>query len=234
MSWVKGLDVILKLVKNIITIDGPSGVGKGTLAFSLAAKLDWNVLDSGLIYRLIGYLFLKEGIDTSEKIVSHINKSKIQLITNLNEGICEIKLNDKVLGKELRNENIASKASELAKEEEIRNAIIKIQRNAYNPEKGLIADGRDMGTIIFPEAALKVFLQASPEVRAERRANQLKEKGMSVIMHDLLEQIQQRDKEDTNRKISPLKPADDSLVIDTSNLSIEKVEEKVMENFKKL
>ena len=91
-----------------------------------------------------------------------------------------------------------------------------------------------MGTIIFPEAALKVFLQASPEVRAERRANQLKEKGMSVIMHDLLEQIQRRDEEDMNRKISPLKPADDSLVIDTSNLSIKEVEKKVMENFKKL
>jgi len=224
----------LKLVKNIITIDGPSGVGKGTLAFSLAEKLDWNVLDSGLIYRLIGYLSLKEGMDTSEKIVSLINKSKIQLITNINEGICEIDLNDKVLGEELRNENIASRASELAKEEEIRNAIMKIQRSAYDPEKGLIADGRDMGTIIFPEAALKVFLQASPKVRAERRANQLKEKGMSVIMHDLLEQIQQRDEEDINRKISPLKPADDSLVIDTSNLSIEEVEEKVTEKYKKL
>ena len=228
------MDVTLKLVKNIITIDGPGGVGKGTLAFSLAKKLNWNVLDSGLIYRLIGYLFLKEGIDTSKKIISYINKSKIQLITNLNAGICEIELNDKVLGKELRNENIASKASELAKEKEIRNAIIKIQRNAYNPEKGLIADGRDMGTIIFPEAVLKVFLQASPEVRAERRANQLKEKGMSVIMHDLLKQIQQRDEEDINRKISPLKPADDSLVIDTSNLSIKEVEERVMENFKKI
>ena len=228
------MDVTLKLVKNIITIDGPSGVGKGTLAFSLAKKLNWNVLDSGLIYRLIGYLFLKEGIDTSKKIISYINKSKIQLITNLNAGICEIELNDKVLGKELRNENIASKASELAKEKEIRNAIIKIQRNAYDPKKGLIADGRDMGTIIFPEAVLKIFLQASPEVRAERRANQLKEKGMSVIMHDLLNQIQQRDEEDINRKISPLKPADDSLVIDTSNLSIKEVEEKVMENFKKL
>ena len=227
------MDVILKLVKNIITIDGPGGVGKGTLAFSLAKKLNWNVLDSGLIYRLIGYLFLKEGIDTSKKIISYINKSKIQLITNLNAGICEIELNDKVLGKELRNENIASKASELAKEKEIRNAIIKIQRNAYDPKKGLIADGRDMGTIIFPEAVLKVFLQASPEVRAERRANQLKEKGMSVIMHDLLKQIQQRDEEDINRKISPLKPADDSLVIDTSKLSIKEVEEKVMENFKK-
>ena len=228
------MDVTLKLVKNIITIDGPGGVGKGTLAFSLAKKLNWNVLDSGLIYRLIGYLFLKEGIDSSKKIISYINKSKIQLITNLNAGICEIDLNDKVLGKELRNENIASKASELAKEREIRNAIIKIQRNAYDPEKGLIADGRDMGTIIFPEAVLKVFLQASPEVRAERRANQLKEKGMSVIMHDLLKQIQQRDEEDINRKISPLKPADDSLVIDTSNLSIKEVEERVMENFKKI
>ena len=231
---VKGLVVILKLVKNIITIDGPSGVGKGTLAFSLAERLGWNVLDSGLLYRLVGYLSFEDGLDTTREIVQFLKKSKIKLITNLNESICEIELNDKILGKELRNENIASRASELAKEVEIRNSIIKIQRDAYDSEKGLIADGRDMGTIIFPEAVLKVFLQASPEVRAERRANQLKEKGMSVIMHDLLEQIQQRDEEDTNRTISPLKPAEDSLVIDTSNLSIEEVEKKVMENFKKL
>ncbi len=224
----------MKLVRNIITIDGPSGVGKGTLAFLLAEKLDWHILDSGLLYRLVGYLSLKEKLETTREIVQFLNRSKIQLVTNLKEGICEIKLNKKILGKELRNENIASRASELAKKEEIRNAIIKIQRNAYDSEKGLIADGRDMGTIIFPEAALKVFLQASPEVRAERRANQLKEKGMSVIMHDLLEQIQQRDEEDINRKISPLKPADDALVIDTSSLSIKEVEKKVMENFKKL
>ena len=230
---VKNLDVILKLVRNLITIDGPSGVGKGTLAFSLAKSLGWNVLDSGLLYRLVGYLSLEERLESSQEIVLFLNKSKIQLLTNFKEGICEIELNEKVLGKELRNENIASRASELAKEAEIRNAIIKIQRNAYDPEKGLIADGRDMGTIIFPDATLKVFLQASPKVRAERRANQLKEKGMSVIMHDLLKQIQQRDEEDTNRKISPLKPADDSLVIDTSNLSIKEVEEKVMENYKK-
>jgi len=228
------LDVILKLVRNLITIDGPSGVGKGTLAFLLAEKLEWKVLDSGLLYRLVGYLSLKERLETVKEIVLFLNKSKIRLLTNLNEGICEIELNDKVLGKELRNENIASIASEIAKDTKIRNAIIKIQRNAYDPEKGLIADGRDMGTVIFPNAALKVFLQASPEVRAERRANQLKEKGMSVIMHDLLEQIQQRDEEDITRKISPLKPADDSLIIDTSNLSIQEVEAKVMEHFKKL
>ena len=224
----------MKFVKNIITIDGPSGVGKGTLAFSLAERLGWNVLDSGLLYRLVGYLSFKYGLEITQEIVQFLRDSKIKLITNLNEGICEIELNGKILGRELRNEEIASRASELAKEEEIRNAIIKIQRDAYDSEKGLIADGRDMGTIIFPEAALKVFLKASPEVRAERRANQLKEKGMSVIMHDLLEQIQRRDEEDMNRKISPLKPADDSLVIDTSNLGIKEVEEKVMENFKKL
>ena len=224
----------MKLVKNIITIDGPSGVGKGTLAFSLAERLGWDVLDSGLLYRLVGYLSFRGGLKTTQEIVQFLNKSKIKLITNLNEGVCEIELDNKVLGKELRNENIASKASELAKEAEIRDAIINIQRYAYDSEKGLIADGRDMGTIIFPEAALKVFLQASPEIRAERRANQLKEKGMSVIMHDLLELIKQRDKEDMNRKISPLKPADGSLIIDTSNLSIQEVEEKVMENFKEL
>ena len=228
------MDVILNLVRNIITIDGPGGVGKGTLAFSLAEKLNWNVLDSGLIYRLIGYLSLEGRLETEQEIIQFLNKSKIQLLTNFKEGICEIELNGKVLAEELRNENIASRASEIAKEAEIRKAIIKIQRNAYDPKKGLIADGRDMGTMIFPEAALKVFLQASPEVRAERRANQLKEKGMSVIMHDLLELIKQRDEEDMNRKISPLKPAEGSLIIDTSNLSIQEVEEKVMENYKKL
>ncbi len=228
------MDVILKLVRNIITIDGPSGVGKGTLAFSLAEKLGWNVLDSGLIYRLVGFLSLKEKLETPQEIIICVDNSKIKLLTNLKERICEIELDDKVLGKELRNENVASKASELAKDPEIRKAIMKIQRNAYEEEKGLIADGRDMGTVIFPEAVLKVFLQASSEVRAERRANQLKEKGMSVIMHDLLRQIQQRDEEDINRMISPLRPADGSLLIDTSNLSIKEVEKRVMENYKKL
>ena len=224
----------MKEVKNIITIDGPSGVGKGTLAFSLAEKLGWNVLDSGLIYRLTGYLSLKEKLNSPEDIIFHLNHSKIKLLTNLKEKICEIEIDEVVLGKELRNEDVATKASEIAKVPEIRKAIIKIQRNAYDAKRGLIADGRDMGTVIFPEAILKVFLQASPEVRAERRANQLKEKGMDVIMHDLLKLIEQRDKEDMNRKVSPLKPAQDSILIDTSELSIQEVEEKVMENYKKL
>ena len=224
----------MKEVKNIITIDGPSGVGKGTLAFSLAEKLGWNVLDSGLIYRLTGYLSLKAKLNSPEEIILHLNNSKIKLLTNLKEKICEIEIDEVVLGKELRNEDVATKASEIAKVPEIRNAIIKIQRNAYDAKSGLIADGRDMGTVIFPEAILKVFLQASPEVRAERRANQLKEKGMDVIMHDLLKLIEQRDKDDMNRKVSPLKPAQDSILIDTSELSIQEVEEKVMENYKKL
>ena len=224
----------MKEVKNIITIDGPSGVGKGTLAFSLAEKLGCNVLDSGLIYRLTGYLSLKAKLNSPEEIILYLNNSKIKLLTNLKEKICEIEIDEEILGKELRNEDVATKASEIAKVPEIRKAIIKIQRNAYDAKSGLIADGRDMGTVIFPEAILKVFLQASPEVRAERRANQLKEKGMDVIMHDLLKLIEQRDKDDMNRKVSPLKPAQDSILIDTSELSIQEVEEKVMENYKKL
>ena len=126
----------MKLVKNIITIDGPSGVGKGTLAFSLAERLGWNVLDSGLLYRLVGYLSIREGLETAKEIVQFLNKSKIKLITNLNESVCEIALNDRILGKELRNENIATRAAELAKEAVIRDSIIKIQRNAYDSEKG--------------------------------------------------------------------------------------------------
>jgi len=105
----------LKLIKNIITIDGPSGVGKGTLAFSLAKRLGWNVLDSGLLYRLVGYVSLEEKLASSQEIVLFLNKSKIRLLTNFKEEICEIELNERILGKELRNEDIASRASELLK-----------------------------------------------------------------------------------------------------------------------
>jgi len=224
----------LKPVKNLITIDGPSGVGKGTLAFSLAEKLGWNVLDSGLIYRLVGYITLEEELKTSNEITRFINNSEIELLTNFKKRICEIKIDSKLIGDELRNEEVASKASELAKNPKIRKEIVQIQRKAYDEDIGLIADGRDMGTVIFPEAILKVFLQASPEIRAKRRAKQLKEKGMNVIMHDLLELIKQRDEEDTKRKFSPLKQAEEALMIDTTNLSIKEVEDKVLEYFERL
>ena len=124
--------------------------------------------------------------------------------------------------------------TEIRKNPKIRKEIVQIQRKAYDEDIGLIADGRDMGTVIFPEAILKVFLQASPEIRAKRRAKQLKEKGMNVIMHDLLELIKQRDEEDTKRKFSPLKQAEEALTIDTTNLSIKEVEDKVLEHFERI
>ena len=128
---------------------------------------------------------------------------------------------------------IAKLASELSSKKEVRDTLFNIQRNFYDGDV-LVADGRDMGTVIFSEAILKVFLQASPEIRAKRRAKQLKEKGMSVIMHDLLKLIKQRDEEDTKRKFSPLKQAEGALTIDTSNLSIKEVENKVLEYFERL
>ena len=131
------------------------------------------------------------------------------------------------MGKELRNENIASRASELAKEEEIRNAIIKIQRNAYVPEKGLIADGRDMGTVIFPDANLKIFLTASLEERAKRREQQLKRQGMEVNMRVLLEELEDRDQKDREREHSPLVAAKDSVELDTTNIKPEGVIKKI-------
>ena len=230
----ESLGVSLKLLKNIITIDGPGGVGKGTLAFSLAKKLGWEVLDSGLIYRLIGFIAAKKNLSSSKEIIEILEKSSIKLITNIDSCSCEINFNNKILGEELRNEKVAVKASEISKDANIRSAIIKIQRNAYLEDRGLIADGRDMGTVIFPEAALKIFLEASPEIRAERRANQLKEKGMNVIMHDLLLAIKERDKKDMNRNVSPLRPAKEAIIVDTSKMSIIEVEEKVMEIYKKL
>ena len=163
-----------------------------------------------------------------------MNHSKIKLLTNLKEKY-EIEIDEVVLGKELRNENVATKASEIAKVPEIRNAIIKFKEMLTMLKAVSLQMVEIWVRLFFLEAILQVFLQASPEVRAERRANQLKEKGMDVIMHDLLKLIEQRDKEDMNRKVSPLKPAQDSILIDTSELSIqEEVEEKVMENYKKL
>ena len=213
---------------NVITIDGPSASGKGALARGIANSFGFNILDSGVLYRL--YAYLSNMSYSSDEIATQIQKY-VRFKKSEDRLSVIYKKND--ITSEIRSEIIAKSASEHSSKKEVREALFNIQRRFYDG-KGLVADGRDMGTIIFPEAALKVFLQASPEVRAERRANQLKEKGMSVIMHDLLEQIQQRDEEDINRKISPLKPADDSLVIDTSNLSIKEVEQKVMENYKKL
>lgn len=213
---------------NIITIDGPSGVGKGTLAKNLSDELDWIVLDSGSLYRMIGYLSLKNDTKDFSKISQKINKEEISFKFLKNNSNISLFLGQDNLSEFIRNEEVAKLASEFAVMPKVRDFLFKIQRSFIEKGKGLVADGRDMGTVLFPEAKYKFFLTASAEERARRRENQLKESGLSVNIRILQERIEERDKKDSSRVISPLVPAEDAIVIDSSNIGINELKEMVL------
>ncbi|MDC0392750.1 (d)CMP kinase [Gammaproteobacteria bacterium] len=202
---------------NIITIDGPSASGKGSLARNIAAYLDFDILDSGLLYRVYAYLY-DRGLEHS-KIVSHINKD-IFFKTDLNGLI--IQDGKKDITGDLRSEKTAKAASKISSLKETRSNLLELQRDFYS-SKGLVADGRDMGTVVFPNAKLKIFLIASPEVRAKRRYLELQNRGQEVNMLALIDDIKQRDLKDQTRVLSPLIPAEDSVVIDSSKMSLDEV-----------
>ena len=213
---------------NIITIDGPSGVGKGTLARNLSDELDWVVLDSGSLYRMVGYLSLKNDTKDFSKISKKINKDEISFKFLKNNSNISLFLGEDDLTNFIRNEEVAKLASEFAVMPKVRDYLFNIQRSFLEKGKGLIADGRDMGTVLFPEAKYKFFITASAEERARRRENQLKESGLSVNMRNLQERIEERDKKDSSRVISPLVPAEDAVVIDSSNIGIYELKDKVL------
>ena len=212
----------------IITIDGPSGVGKGTLAKNLSDELGWIVLDSGSLYRMIGYLSLKSETKDFSEISKIMNKQEISFKFLKKNSNISLFLGEDDLSEFIRNEEVAKLASEFAVIPEVREYLFKIQRSFLDKGKGLIADGRDMGTILFPEAKYKFFITASAEERARRRENQLKESGLSVNMRNLQERIEERDKKDSSRVISPLVPAEDAVVIDSSNIGIHELKDKVL------
>ena len=212
----------------IITIDGPSGVGKGTLAKNLSDELGWIVLDSGSLYRMVGYLSLKNDTKDFSEISKIINKEEITFKFLKKNSNISLFLGKDDLSDFIRNEEVAKLASEFAVIPEVREYLFKIQRSFIDKGKGLIADGRDMGTILFPEAKYKFFLTASAEERARRRENQLKESGLSVNMRNLQERIEERDKKDSSRVISPLIPSEDAVVIDSSNIGIYELRDKVL------
>ena len=212
----------------IITIDGPSGVGKGTLAKNLSDELDWIVLDSGSLYRMVGYLSLKNDTKDFSEITKIINKEEISFKFLSKNSNISLFLGEDDLSEFIRNEEVAKLASEFAIIPEVREYLFKIQRAFLDKGKGLIADGRDMGTILFPEAKYKFFITASVEERARRRENQLKESGLNVNMRILQERIEERDKKDSSRVISPLIPAEDAVVIDSSNIGIYELKDKVL------
>ena len=219
-------------VNNLITIDGISGAGKGTLAKSLALELNYSLLDSGNLYRLVGLIAKRLETSNSEEIAKELNSRKIKMKFDNLKGLTEVFFGSERVTEELRHEEVAMEASNFAKDSFIRNTLIKHQKDYFDSNKGLIADGRDMGTVIFPEARWKFFLIASIEERAKRRLRQLKEVGLEVNMPTLIDNIKVRDEQDKNRDISPAVPAEDALTIDTSNLSAEELKNKVLEIIK--
>ena len=198
---------------NVITIDGPSASGKGFLSREIAKIYDLSILDSGSLYRLFAF-FVKEGNKISD--VSDNIQNNIQFRTSNDDLI--ITNNSKDITDMLRTETIATLASELSTRREVREALYDIQRSFYD-KKGLVADGRDMGTVVFRDAKLKIFLTASTEVRAKRRYLELQNRGQEVNMPALIDDIEQRDYKDTSRDLSPLLPADDAYIIDSSKMS---------------
>ena len=200
----------------VITIDGPSAAGKGSLARNLALFLKFSILDSGALYRAFAY-FHNQGLNNKE-IESSIEK----LIFIPEKDDTKIFYEDTDITSSIRNEEIAKAASELSALSDTRKSLIDIQRN-FMPSNNLVADGRDMGTVVFPEAELKIFLVASAEVRAKRRYLELQNRGQEVNMLALIDDIKQRDLKDQTRVLSPLIPAEDSVVIDSSDMSLDEV-----------
>ena len=202
---------------NVITIDGPSASGKGSLAKNIANKFNLDILDSGALYRLYAY-FTMFKLDNDE-IQKKINE---EIKFKLKNMCVEIIYESKNISNEIRTEDIAKLASKLSSKAEVRKSLYDTQRNFYS-SKGLVADGRDMGTVVFKDARLKIFLTASPKERAKRRYLELQNRGQEVNMPDLIADIEKRDFKDSSRDISPLFPADDAHIIDSSNMSAEEV-----------
>jgi len=209
----------------VITVDGPGGVGKGTVSRHIAQALGWHFLDSGALYRVLALAAIKHNIELDDE--NRLQQLARNLAVVFVQDSPDIFLEGEPVSAEIRTEACGNAASKVARFMGVREALLENQRTFAQPP-GLVADGRDMGTVIFPEALLKIFLEATPEIRAKRRQLQLKEQGLDVSLDGLLREILERDSRDRGRAIAPLLPAADAVVIDTSTLSIQEVCARVM------
>jgi len=213
----------------VITIDGPSGSGKGTISQRIATRLGWHMLDSGALYRLVALAAEKRGIALDDEV--RLAELATQLDVRFHpsrSGDLEIILYNEEVSRNIRSEVCGNNASRVAALGAVRQALLARQR-AFRTAPGLVADGRDMGTVVFPQADLKIFLTASAEARAKRRYKQLKEKGLSANLLGLSREIAERDERDMNRPVAPLKPAEDAVIVDSSDMTIEEVVDSVMQ-----
>ena len=212
-------------MNKVITIDGPSASGKGTLAILLADRLNWKILDSGALYRAFAYFSITEN---DEKLIEE-NLKKISFI--IVENSIQVLFENKDISKHLRTEETAIQASKISSLPSTREILLPIQR-FFSETTNLIADGRDMGSVVFPSANLKFFLDAAPEVRAKRRHLELQKRGQEVNMHDLINDIVERDKKDRTRELSPLIKTEDSILLDSTNLDQESIFNEALRHIK--
>jgi cytidylate kinase len=208
----------------VIAIDGPSASGKGTIAKRVAGALGFHYLESGSLYRLVALISLRKGLWDEPALAQQAESMDVRFLGE------EILLENQDVNDEIRLEEVGNRASEVARMPAVRQALLKRQR-AFRQPPGLVADGRDMGTVVFPDASLKIFLTASPQVRAERRYKQLIEKGINANLRALSRDLQERDARDANRAVAPLVPAPDSQVLDSSALSVDAVVEQILERY---
>jgi cytidylate kinase len=210
----------------VIAIDGPSGSGKGTIAAKVAEKLGFLLLDSGVLYRILGIAVLKGGVNLED--IDRLTALALQMDIEFGpSGLDSVTLDGEDVSLEIRTDIGSQMASKVGAIPAARNALFKRQL-AFRKPPGLVADGRDMGAVVFPDAAVKIFLTASAEERAQRRYKQLIDKGIDATLPDLLQELRERDKRDSQREISPLKPAEDATILDTTHQSIDEVVNQVM------